>query len=440
MVTISARAFDVLAVLVANAGELVSNEEMMTAVWPGVVIEENNVQVQVSKLRRLIGPASIATISGRGYRLTLPCTPVGTGARERSVADAAPATSSLAIPRAAQLYGRDEELGDLDELLRTRRLLTLAGVSGVGKTALAAVAVRKVQDHFTDGIAWVDLGAASTHGGILPAVCTALGLPAETPFERFAAHTAGRNVLLVLDHADRVTLAAAELAAQLLAYTPMHMLVTTQVRLNLPEESVFRVTTLAVPTGGTPLAAARTFGALAMLEARIAVLDRHFELDEDNIGDAIRLCRKLDGLPLALGLAAARVPALGIRTVLAHLDDGMMLLSGGSVDAPPRHRSLHAAMEWSYDLLGPAEQALYRQLAALPGWFSPADLATPDTSGLRQLDSLATLVDRALVIFDGSRSDGYTLGETGRLFTTAKRRQTGAPGGDRLPAQGRAQE
>ncbi|WP_170300262.1 winged helix-turn-helix domain-containing protein [Pseudoduganella buxea] len=425
LLPVTSRAFDVLAVLAARAGELVSKEELLAAVWPGLVVEENNIQVQISQLRKLIGAASIATVSGRGYRLTLPCT----GDNDAGAVPPAPASvpRQPALPLPPALYGRDEDLSDLDEMVRSRRLVSVLGTSGVGKTALAAAAARRALPRFTDGAAWVDVGTALAPADVVAAIAAALHLATDTPAADVVAHLAARRLLLVLDNADRVSAATAALAATLLAHAPrLHLLVTTQVRLNLLEESVYRLAALAVPTAGTPLAAARTFGALAMLEARVVALDHLFALDEDNIAAAIGLCRKLDGLPLALELAAARVPGLGLRTVLAHLNDGLGLLSGGSAGAAPRHRSLQAALEWSYALLAPEEQALYRELAALPPWFGPDQLGVGPNRALRRLDKLAALVDRSLVVFDGGRAEPYALTETGRLFASAKRRQAGS--------------
>ncbi len=421
---VTARAFDVLAVLAARAGQLVSKEALLAAVWPGLVVEENNVQVQISQLRKLIGTAGIATVSGRGYRLTLPCSGDSGTQADPPAADCIRHPPLLPMP--AALLGRDEDLVDLDEMVRGRRLTSVLGAAGVGKTALAAVAAHRLQARFADGVAWADLGTALAPADVVTAIAAALHLGAGTSAAGLLAHLAGRRLLLVLDNADRVSAATAALAATLLAHAPrLHLLVTTQVRLNLLEESVYRLAALAVPTAGTPLPAARTFGALAMLEARVVALDHLFALDEDNIATAIGLCRKLDGLPLALELAAARVPGLGLRTVLAHLDDGLGLLSGGSAGAAPRHRSLQAALEWSYALLAPEEQALYRELAALPSWFGPDQLGVGPNRALRRLDTLAALVDRSLVIFDAGRAEPYALSETGRLFASAKRRQAG---------------
>ncbi len=425
---VTARAFDVLAVLAARAGQLVSKEALLAAVWPGLVVEENNVQVQISQLRKMIGAASIATVSGRGYRLTLPCSGDSGTQADPPAADCIRHPPLLPLP--AALFGRDEDLADLDEMVRGRRLTSVLGAAGVGKTALAAVAAHRLQARFADGVAWADLGSALAPAHIVAAIAAALHLDIDTPAASLLAHLAGRHLLLVLDNADRVSAAAAALARQLLAQAPrLHLLVTTQVRLNLLEESVYRLSTLAVPTAGTPLAPARKFGALAMLEARVAALDHLFALDEDNLGPAIELCRMLDGLPLALELAAARVPTLGLRQLLAHLDAGPALLSGGSAGAAPRHRSLQAALEWSYALLAPEEQALYRELATLPAWFGPAQLRTESAASARRLNSLATLVDRSLVIFDPARPEGYTLHETGRVFAMAKWRHAGAADG-----------
>lgn len=397
---LTARAVDVLCLLAARGGALVTKDELLATVWPGLVVEENNLQVQISQLRKAIGAASIATLSGRGYRLTLPC------AQEYGSWPASPA-----VP--ARLYGRQEELDDLAALAQERRLVSVVGAGGVGKTALARHVTHRVQ-HVFHAIEWIDLSAAAGAGDVAAALDTTLRTPPIGP------------ALLVLDNADRVSGSTALLAAALLASAPrLHLLVTTQVRLNLLEESVYRLAALAVPTAGTPLGDALDYGALALLQARISALDHFFQLDDGNLADAIDVCRKLDGLPLALELAAAWVPALGLRGLLARLGDGLAILHHGNAQAAARHRSLWATLEWSYALLPPQEQKLLRVSATLPCWFSLEQLMALAPRGIRALDSLATLIDRSFAVFDGARATPYRLTESARAFGQLKLRQAG---------------
>lgn len=312
----------------------------------------------------------------------------------------------------ALLYGRDDDLDECMELVRNARLVSILGATGVGKTSLARHVAARLHASLDGRVTWVDLAHATTAGDV------------EAALSAVEPH---RCRLLVLDNADQVSHATAQLAERLLAQVPgMRLLVTTQVRLNLREEVVYRLASLAVPTGGNPAVEALKYGAVALLQARIAARDRHFMLDDGNVGTAIRLCRRLDGLPLALELAAARVPAFGLDGVLRSLDDGLFLLSGGMHAAPPRHRALHSALDWSYGLLQPGEQALYCTMAHLPGWFSLDQLGDGTAGRTSLFDAVDTLVDRAFVVFDGARPRPYTLTEMGRSFALAKRRHGAA--------------
>jgi predicted ATPase/DNA-binding winged helix-turn-helix (wHTH) protein len=399
-IVLQARAFDVLHALVAHRGALVPKRELLDTVWPGAVVEENNLQVHISQLRKALGHATIKTVAGRGYQLALPC------ASEAADVPAAPP------PSPSLLYGRDDDLEECLDLLRHARLVSILGATGVGKTSLARHVAARLHAAFDGRVTWVDLAHATTAADVEAAIARV-----ERPGPR----------LLVLDNADQVSGATAQMAERLLAQAPeMRLLVTTQVRLNLREESVYRLASLAVPTGGNPAAEALKYGAVALLQARIAARDRHFMLDDGNVGTTIRLCRRLDGLPLALELAAARVPAFGLDGVLRSLDDGLFLLSGGTHAAPPRHRALHSALDWSYGLLRPGEQALYCAMARLPGWFSLDQLDKSPAGRTSLFDAVDTLVDRAFVIFDGARPRPYTLTETGRAFALARRRNGAA--------------
>ncbi|GGY75738.1 winged helix-turn-helix domain-containing protein [Pseudoduganella plicata] len=398
-IVLQARAFDVLHVLVARQGVLVLKRELLDTVWPGAVVEENNLQVHISQLRKTLGHDAIKTVPGRGYQLALPC------ASEETAVPAGPP------PSPALLYGRDDDLEDCLDLLRNARLVSIVGATGVGKTSLARHVAARLHVSFDGRVTWVDLAHAMTAADV----------------EAALARVEPGCRLLVLDNADQVSNATAQEAERLLAQAPaLRLLVTTQVRLNLREESVYRLASLAVPTGGNPAVEALKYGAVALLQARIAARDRHFMLDDGNIGTAIRLCRRLDGLPLALELAAARVPAFGLEGVLRSLDDGLFLLSGGTHAAPPRHRALHSALDWSYGLLRPGEQALYCAMARLPGWFALDQLGSGTAGRTSLFDAVDTLVDRAFVVFDGARPRPYTLTETGRAFALAKRRNGAA--------------
>lgn len=400
-VTITARAFDVLALLAARHPDLVGKAELMNSVWPGLVVEENNLQVQVSLLRKILGRDAITTVPGFGYSLNLPVTPGAAG------------TEALSPVAPGILHGRAADLAELLELMEQHRLVSVLGTSGVGKSLLAR--------HATAGmvLAWADLASCADADTMLRAVAGSVGLDADVPCTHAVVRHLGRRpCLLVLDNADRVAGALPPLVDALLARSTTRVLVTTQVRLHLPQEQVYRLTPLAVPPPGSPLPEALQYGALELLAARARGHDHRFALDGPVLADAIELCRQLDGLPLALELAAARIPALGVAGLLRRLDERLTVLATVHAGGPARQRSLYDAIAWSYALLEPDAQALWCETARLPAPFSLEALmaqgARHDIG--RTLDLLGTLVERALLTFEGGAMPSYTLGASHRQF------------------------
>lgn len=408
-VALTPRAFDLLAELALHHPHMASKNALLTAVWPGLVVEENNLQVQISLLRKILGHDAITTVPCHGYRLNL-------------AVSEEPGASGDGVPAAGgTMFGRERDMAELGDMLHRQRLTSLLGAGGVGKSMLARHAA------VAGGMrpAWADLAECSDAATVLEAVARATGLDGPGPETAAAlAHRLAQGPgLLVLDNADRVARDVALLAGQLLARAPaLRLLVTTQVRLHLPEEQVYRLAALAVPPAGCALTDALDYGALALLQARAQGHDHRFALTEGVLADAVALCGKLDGLPLALELAAARIPALGVTAVLRQLDDPLPLLAQANGTGPLRQRSLQGALEWSYRLLEPAARALWRDAATMPPRFSLNDLME-----LRKgcdvgatLDLLGTLVDRSLLIFDPDRTPGYTLPAIHRAFVLGK--------------------
>lgn len=400
-VPVTARAFDVLAVLAARQPDVVSKSVLMAVVWPGLVVEENNLQVQISLLRKILGRDAIATVPGFGYRLNLPVS--------------ACAAAGTDEPRLrTTLHGRAGDLAELGELMRQHRLVSLLGTCGVGKSALA----RHVLPPGGGEVLWVDLDGCADSNALLQAVAAAIDADGLAAPATLARHLGQRPCLLVLDNADRVAALLAPLVEELLLRTSTRLLVTSQVRPHLPQEQVYRLTPLAVAPPGCPLPEALQYGALELLTARAHGHDHRFALTEPVLADALALCRRLDGLPLALELAAARIPALGVAGLLRRMDDCLTVLATTHAATPARQRSLHAAIAWSFELLGPDEQALWVETARLPSPFALEDLmrdGSPRHLG-RTLDVLGTLVERALLTFDAGPPACYTLGEPQRRF------------------------
>ena len=392
------RALDLLFALASRPGELFTKGELIAQVWPGLVVEEGNLRVQVNGLRRLLGEDAIATVPGRGYRFTA------------LLHDAAVAALPAEATPAQTLFGRAADLARLRDVLAAGPgCVTLVGMAGVGKSSLARVAAAQG--------AWVDLAPLTQSSQVAEAIARALGgqlagddavaqvlklLPEDEP------------VLLVLDNAEHLVDACANWANALQGR--LRLLVTSQLALGVAGEHVLRVEPLAVAEGAE--------GALELLVARIRAMDARFEATSKALPLLAALCLQLDGLPLALELAAARVPLMGLLAVHDALAERFALLSRGRRDSSARHRSLLEALDWSHGLLEPAEQQLYQALGVFAGGFT-LELAVTlsgdeHVSRWDVVDGLAALVERSLVAVDGADPPRYRLLETMRAHALAR--------------------
>jgi non-specific serine/threonine protein kinase len=403
------RALDLLFALAARPGELHTKSELIERVWPGLVVEEGNLRVQVNGLRRLLGEDSIATVPGRGYRFT--------AALHDGAAAAVAAPAMAASP---SLFGRDADLLRLRDALASPGCVSLVGTAGVGKSSLARVAAARGAAH---GV-WVDLAPLTQDTQVAEAIARALGgqLAGGDPVQQVLALLPEGDCWLVLDNAEHLAWACATWAAALQGRPRLRLLVTSQRPLGVAGERVLRLEPLHVPDAADEGAARE--GAVAMLIARIAAVDARFEVTPRALPLLTALCRQLDGLPLALELAAARVPLMGLQAVHDALAERFALLSRGRRDMPARHRNLLEALDWSYGLLDPAEQRLFRALGVFAGGFTLELAATlsgdEHVSRWDIVDGLATLVERSLVSVNGEDPPRYRLLETMRAHALAK--------------------
>lgn len=461
--SLGSRAFDLLLTFATTPGKLLAKNELLDIVWPNVVVEENNLQVQISTLRKLLGPDVIATIPGHGYRFT--ATPVAAdaavaaapktiaiatatatrtaiavleptpAAAPRSVAQAisAPLLKTNLPARLPALIGRDDELVALDTLLEQHPLVTIVGTGGIGKTLLAQHVLHRQRDRHTHGVCFVELASIAEPRQVIGAVSAAIGVHAggghgdDSALDALVQAVAPLALLIALDNAEHLIDEVARVANALHAGAPqVTVLVTSQAPLRLGVERVYRVGMLALPADGAAVSpdAALGYGAIALFAERARQVDRRFALDAGNVGAVATLCRQLDGLPLAIGLAAARVPLLGVERLAVALGDRLKLLTSGGRDASARHRTLRAALEWSHSLLDEREQVLFRRLGVVVGSASlelVRRIAVDDTllDEWSALDALSVLVDRSLVVLDGGANDAsprYRLLESPRAF------------------------
>lgn len=430
------RAFDMLLALVEQRHRVVSKHELMDLVWPRLVVEENNLQVQMVALRKLLGHPAIATVPGRGYRFALPVVVEGgaPAAAPSATPPAPQAAPALAPPARAgnlpaqlpRLFGRDDDLRTALALLRSHALVTVAGAAGIGKTRLAEAAAAAHAESAGLTAWWVELAPVGDPALVPLAVAQALGAlpgPGRDAVASIAAAIGSTPTLLVLDNTEHVLDAVIGFQQALSARVPaLRWLVTSQETLRLPQEQVLRLNPLALPEPGA--GPGLDSGAVALFLARVQAADPRFALRADQAGAVADICRQLDGIPLALELAAARVPLLGLEGVRTRLGDRFKLLSAGSRAVLRRHQTLRAALEWSHALLTEPEQRVFRRLGVFVGGFTleaAQTVAGDDTiDGWDVIEHIGTLADKSLVI-TGSGDPRLTeprchLLETTRLF------------------------
>ena len=429
---LGARAFDVLLTLMERSGQLVSKNELLDAVWPGLVVEENNLVVQVSTLRKLLGPQVIATIPGRGYRFTarienetnLPAAARAMhDATRTALAPSSPSAPTNLTQHLAPLFGRSAEVEAIKHELDGHRLVTLVGAGGIGKSRLAQAVARGLIERWPDGVWMVELAGLFDPALVPNAVAQALGIKLSgqgAVLEELIGGVAKQSLLLVLDNCEHLLDAVSALVhASLLGAPNLKVLATSQEPLRLADEQQFRVVPLAIPSS-TAMAGVREFGAIALFEARARAVDPHFSLHDESLGVVIDICSRLDGLPLAIELAAVRVPKLGLHAVRDKLDERFKLLTGGSRAALRRHQTLRAALEWSHNLLNPEEQVVFRRLGVFAGGFT-MEMSQP-VAGDAQLDEwavidhLSALVDKSLVVAESGDPPRYRLLESARAY------------------------
>jgi predicted ATPase/DNA-binding winged helix-turn-helix (wHTH) protein len=433
-VVVGSRAFDLLLALAQRHERLVTKQELLDLVWPGLVVEEHNIATQISTLRKLLGAGSIATLPGYGYRLAAVREP----ARDRNPS-AVPLTGfAPALPRhnlpdpRTRFIGRESALADLARLLPSARLLTLTGIGGCGKTRLALQLAQQHRAAFSQGVWFVDFAPLTDEQRVVSTCAAVLGIGDEgdTPvIERLLKLLAASCTLLVLDNCEHVIGSVAALVEALLSGgTDTTIIATSREGLGVPGEQIYPVRSLSLPTT-TDLAAVRSAESVRVFVDRAQLAMPDFEIDSANAGLIAEICRRLDGIALAVELAAARVPMLPLAEIAARLDDRFRLLTGGS-RALPRHQTLQAAMQWSYELLAPAAQRMLRQMSVFAGgWTLPAAAAVAQTADeYEALALLTALHDKSLLTVDRHVAGGrprYRMLETVRQYALERLNECG---------------
>ena len=394
-------AFDLLLAFVERSGSLVTKDELLSRVWPRVIVEENTLQVHISSLRKVLGRDAIDTVPGRGYRFAL------------EVATDAPAaqTPKHNLPhQLTSFIGREKEIAELEHLLAGTRLLTLTGSGGCGKTRLALQMARRMLHAYPDGVWLVELAPLERPSLVTQTVASVLAVkeqPGKALLDAVAEWVASRKLLLVLDNAEHLLAACGELVDLLLRRCDrLVILVTSRERLGIAGELTYRVPSLSVPDArgdATPEEALASEAARLFIE-RARLQRPELEITAKDATPLASMCRRLDGIALAIELAAPRVRTMSIGELSRRIDDRFSLLTEGSRTALPRHRTLRSLIDWSHDLLREAEKrVLWRASVFAGGWtLDAAERVCSDTHVDREetLDLLTSLADKSLVTVD----------------------------------------
>jgi len=438
-VAIGNRATEVLMVLIEARGMLVTKEQLLSRVWSRMTVEENNLQFQISTLRKALGKdrGFIKTVPRRGYRFVAQ---ISTLANEsgREVAPGLPnARPPTNLPVAtSDLVGREAELSDVAALVASHRLVALVGSGGIGKTRLGIELAWRLLPEFSDGAWLVELAALSDPKLVPLAVADALGLreAGDSP-EGLATILSSKRLLLVLDNCEHVIEAAASLAESLLhAGDSLHVIATSREPLRAEGEWVHRVQPLDVPPENTESIQDVMLYSAGKLFAACARASELYLPPDPRIAAAIaKICRRLDGIPLKIELAAASAAMLGVEAIASRLDERFSLLTDGRRTAPARHQSLEAMLDWSYALLREPERMVLQRLSIFGGAFTmeaaSAVAAGDGIAASQVVHLLASLVAKSLVVsVSCDQVQRYRLRETTRAYAMEKLKVSGESG------------
>ncbi|MFI4999082.1 MAG: ATP-binding protein [Reyranellales bacterium] len=434
VVPLGPRAMDLLLHLTAHAGTIMSKHVLLKAVWPDRIVEENNLTVHMAALRRALGSMPdgqqlIQTVTGRGYLF------VSAGVADPPSAIPAPTTAALpSVPRLSmRLIGRDAALADLRQFLRTRRVVSIVGPGGVGKTSLALHLAAELAPEFPDGVAFADLSAITDPARVPEAVAAVLagGAGVNTATARLTAVLRDHKSLLVLDNCEHVVEPVAALVNAIVSGCPgVVVLVTSREGLFLSGEQIFRLPPLLFPEEPqkADAASALHYGAVRLFVERAEALGGAgggFVLDDASAPTVAAICARLDGIPLAIEMAVPRLKVLSPAQLAERLDERFRLLAAPGRGTTPRHRTLQAMIDWSYDFLPDQERALLRGLSAFSGGASLASIqAVAGAAGgddVDLLDRLTGLADKSLLTVDNAASAlARAAGPRFRLLETVR--------------------
>jgi predicted ATPase/DNA-binding winged helix-turn-helix (wHTH) protein len=429
-VELGARALDLLTALVSRSNENLTKRELISEVWPDVVVEEGSLRVHIGALRKALGDGEngaryITTLAGRGYCFVAPVSP-GDG-EQGQAPQPAQAAQGIQLPaRLRRMVGRNSSVVTLTALLADSRFVTIVGSGGVGKTTLAVAVAHEMLDGFNGAVAFVDLGALNDPAFVAPSVASVLGLSVQSddPTPSLIAYLRDKRILLVLDNCEHVVEAAATLAMRIFMAAPqVHILATSREALRVEGEQVYKLMSLTVPPDepGITAETALTYSAVQLFVERAAASGTRLDLTDGEAAVVASICRKVDGLALAIELAAGRVGTYGLQQTLALLDQRLTMLWLGQRTAPARQKTLRALLDWSYELLSEVERVVLRRLAVFVGPFTVdaamAVVASPSIDEAMVFGALDSLVGKSMLTTNPVGTTlRYRLSETTRAY------------------------
>ncbi|WP_115718324.1 ATP-binding protein [Gallaecimonas mangrovi] len=423
-VDLGGKAMDLLLVFLEHPGQTLSKTQLMAKVWPTTIVDEISVRVHMVALRKALGESRrkehyILTLPQQGYRFV-----AEVALLQQAAAEEAKTPANLPALLNATL-GRETETAAAVRLLSSRRMLTLIGPGGIGKSTVAIRASERVSDHFADGIHFLDVSQLPEQIDLAMALTHSLALDTPHQLPRFFEPL---QMLLVLDNCEPLVEQCAHLVERLMRLAPrLTVLATSREPIRAEAESVLHLGPLPYPVACDRLSPteAMDYAAIALFVSRAQAKMSGFELTSDNLSQVKAICRRLDGIPLAIELASANVDVLGLGGLCAQLDQGLLLLGYGRRNAQQRHRTLEATLDWSYGLLSPQEQLCFRVLAMFSGAFSLGQAMDAfhfdEQARCRLLQDITQLVNKSLLEADsGGEVAKYRYLDTTRSYALDK--------------------
>jgi len=438
-VVLGGRALDILITLVQRAGEVVSRQELIDRVWPGLTVEKANLRVHIANLRKALGDGRegaryIANVPGRGYCFVAAIQRGGASPEAPSAASASLKNIPKLPAQLPRMVGRDEIVATLSMQLTSLRFLSIVGPGGIGKTTVAVAVAHALLDEFDGAVFFFDLSMISDPALVVTTIASALGYltPALDPLPGLLASVADKNLLLVLDSCEHLIEVVASLAERIFTVAPsVSLLTTTREALRVEGESVHLLSPLHGPRNDIHLTASDALAspAVQLFMERARASGYRSELVDADAPIVAKICERLDGIALAIELAAGRVGTYGIRGIAELLDDRLELLWQGR-RIVPRHQTLQSALDWSYDLLSGPEKTVLCRLSVFVGGFTLQAAQTvaddSDPEPLHLAKTIASLVDKSLVSISANREQNhFRLMDTTRSYAAVKLQESG---------------